>query len=169
MLNHTPDIDGNSGAQEFMDAMSRLFSKAATIEKEPVDTGDGVLLHASEIHLIDMAGRFPEESLSSIALRLGITKGAVSQTVKKLEEKGYLGRSFGEGDNKTVYLRLTDAGKRAFAWHAAYHSLVNGRIEQAVASLGEKDRQNLLDILSTLEKIFDDCPKLRRNVSGKTA
>jgi len=165
MLNHTPDTGCDTGAAEFMDALARLFSKAAQIEREPVDTGDGVLLYTSEIHLIDLAGRFPEDSLSSIALRLGITRGAVSQTVKKLEEKGYLERYNGEGDNKTTFLRLTDAGKKAFAWHEAYHSLVNGRLIQVIASLKKEDRQNALNIFLTLEKIFEDCPELRRNVS----
>jgi DNA-binding MarR family transcriptional regulator len=32
-----------------------------------------------------MAGRYPEEGISQIAARLDITKGAVSQTAKKLE------------------------------------------------------------------------------------
>lgn len=167
MLNHTPDTRDDAGAREFTDAMARLFSKAAQIEKEPVDTGDGVLLYTSEIHLIDMAGRFPGDSMSSIALRLGITKGAVSQTVKKLDAKGYLERSNGEGDNKTTYLRLTDAGKRAFAWHEAYHALVNGKLGQVIASLGKEERQNLLNSLSALENIFDECPEIRRNISKK--
>jgi DNA-binding MarR family transcriptional regulator len=165
MLNHAPEPDRNTGTAEFMDAMTRLFSKAARIEKMPVDTGDGMPLYTSEVHLIDMAGRFPDDSMSSIAMRLGITKGAVSQTVKKLEDKGYIERSTGEGDNKTVYLRLTGRGKKANAWHEAYHARINGRFEQAIASLGNEDRQNLLRILSTLESIFDDCPEIRRNVS----
>lgn len=169
MLNHTPETGCDTGAAEFMDTLARLFSKAARIESEPVDTGDGVLLYTSEVHLIDLAGRFPDDSMSSLALRLGITRGAVSQTAKKLEEKGYLERYNGEGDNKTTYLRLTDAGKKAFAWHEAYHALVNGRLTEVISSLEKEDRKNALDVLLTLEKIFDDCPDLRRKVSEKAA
>jgi transcriptional regulator, MarR family len=57
-----------------------------------VDIGYGDVLSASEIHLIDIAGRYPQEKLSEIATRLGITKGAVTQMVQKLEEKGYVRR-----------------------------------------------------------------------------
>ena len=165
MLNHTPGGGCDAGATEIMDAVARLFSKAAQIEQGPVDTGDGILLYTSEVHLIDMAGRFPQENMSQVASRLGITKGAVSQTVKKLEEKGYLERYTGDGDNKTTYLRLTKAGERAFAWHEAYHALVNGRLMDALASLEKRDRENLLTIFTTLETIFDDCPELRLMVS----
>jgi len=165
MLNHTPGTCYEAGTAELMDTFARLFSKAAEIEREPVDTGDGVLLYTSEVHLIDMAGRFPQENMSLIASRLGITKGALSQTVKKLEVKGYLERYTEDGDKKTTYLRLTEAGKAAFAWHEAYHALVNGRLVQAIASLEKKDRENLMSIFTTLETIFDDCPEIRRKVS----
>ncbi|MCK9579867.1 MAG: MarR family transcriptional regulator [Methanoregula sp.] len=148
-----------------MDTLTRLFNKAATIEREPVDTGDGILLHTSEIHLIDVAGRFPNESMSVLASRLGITKGAVSQTAKKLEEKGYLERINLEGNNKTILIRLTDSGTRAFGWHRAYHAVVNDRIAREVTGLERKDRENIRKILWQIEKIFDDCPDTRRRIT----
>lgn len=172
-----PRDDGcDAGAEEFMDLFARLLTKAALIEQVPVDTGDGVLLYTSEIHLIDMAGRFPKESISALASHLGITKGAVSQTVKKLEKKGYLERINGEGNKKTVLIRLTGSGKRAFDWHRAYHAMVNDRIGRKIARLEGKDRESIRAILSEMEKIFDECQKTRRRItreivrssSGKT-
>lgn len=165
MLNNTAAPSCDAVAEEFMDTLSRLFNKAATIEREPVDTGDGVLLFTSEVHLIDMAGRFPGEGMSALASRLGITKGAISQTAKKLEEKGYLERVNGEGNHKTVFLRLTDAGTRAFGWHRAYHAAVNDRIAGEVASFDTKDRENLLRVLGQIEKIFDTCPETRARIT----
>ncbi|WP_269850917.1 MarR family transcriptional regulator [Methanosarcina horonobensis] len=61
----------------------RILNKAYALEKKPVDMGCGVLLYPSEFHLIEAAGKNPEENLTSIASRLGVTKGAISQTVKK--------------------------------------------------------------------------------------
>ena len=156
---HDPAIDG------FMDTMTRLLAKAALIEKSPVDTGDGVLLYTSEIHLISIAGRFPQESMSAIASRLGITKGAVSQTAKKLEEKGYIERSSGDNDGKTVFIRLTPAGERAFAWHESYHREVNRRLAEAIRAWKPEDRKKMSALLSTLESVFDDCPHLREEIT----
>ncbi|NMB78970.1 MAG: MarR family transcriptional regulator [Methanomicrobiales archaeon] len=167
MLNNLPGAGGNPAAEEFMDTLLRLFNKAALIEREPVDTGDGILLYTSEVHLIDMAGRYPDENLSSIASRLGVTKGAVSQTVKKLEEKGYLERINPEGNNKTVFIRLTQAGLRAFEWHRAYHAVVNERITLEITSLGRTDCETMIAILGQIQKIFDDCPRTREQVTRR--
>ena len=76
----------------------------------------------TEIHLIDIAGRYPKEKLSEIATRLGITKGAVTQMVQKLEEKGYVKRVRSTESKKTVYLDLTSKGLRAFRWHTDLHT-----------------------------------------------
>jgi DNA-binding MarR family transcriptional regulator len=165
MLNNSIMTSCDTDAEMFMDMLTRLFNKAAIIEREPVDTGDGVLLHTSEIHLIDMAGRFPDESMSALASRLGITKGAVSQTAKKLEGKGYLERINFEGNNKTVLVKLTDNGTRAFGWHQAYHAVVNDRIARVISGFGRKDRENIEKILRQMEKIFDDCPETRRRIT----
>lgn len=150
-----------------MDMLARLFSKAGAIEREPVDTGDGVHLYTSEIHLIDMAARYPQEGMSSLALRLGVTKGAVSQTAKKLGEKGYLERVNEEGDNKTVFLRLTGAGQRAYAWHRQYHDAVNSRIAGEFSRFTPDERENILAVLSRLEEVFDSCPETRRMVTER--
>jgi DNA-binding MarR family transcriptional regulator len=164
MSSDLPPDGSDPSAEEFTDLLSRLFNKAAAIERDPVDTGDGVLLHASEVHLLDMAGRFPQESMTALAVRLGITKGAISQTVTKLEEKGYLERMRPEGNNRTVHLRLTAAGLRAFTWHRAYHAIVNRRIARQVAGLDQKERDAIRHLFRELEQVFDDCPEIRQRV-----
>jgi len=165
MLNDSPGNGNDTDADIFFDLWMRLFNKAAMIEREPVDTGDGVLLYTSEVHLIDMAGRFPEASLSTLASRLGITKGAISQTVKKLEEKGYLERINAGGNNKTVLIRLTGTGVRAFTWHRTYHEVINDRIIREMSDLHRKDWDTIRRILMKMEKIFDDCPETRRRIT----
>ncbi|MDV2481168.1 winged helix-turn-helix transcriptional regulator [Methanoculleus sp. Wushi-C6] len=152
-----PD-DRTDPATEFLDRIIRVLNKAAAIEREPVDIGHGVLLYPSEVHLIDVAGRYPEEGVSDLAARLGITKGAVSQTAKKLEEKGYLERVRREGDSKAVLLRLTGRGDEAFAWHRAYHAAVNRRIAEEI---GRDDADRLMAVLARMEEILDECPAVQ--------
>ncbi|MFA5331832.1 MAG: MarR family transcriptional regulator [Methanoregula sp.] len=143
----------------------RLFNKAAAIEHEPVDTGDGVLLYTSEKHLIDTVWRFPQESMSGLASHLGITKGALSQTAKKLEEKGYLERIKAEGNKKTVFLCLLGSGRRAYEWHRAYHAAVHEKIARELSIKEDRDRAYIRIFYLQLERIFDECPKIRRRIS----
>lgn len=167
MLNNDDRTGRVCDTGAFMDRLTRLFNKAAAIEREPVDTGDGVLLHTSEVHLLDMAGRYPQEGMSTLASRLGITKGAVSQTAKKLVEKGYLERMYGEGDSKIVLLRLTRAGQNAYLWHRQYHDLVNSLIAEEFCRLSPGDRQNILAVLARLEAVFDACPENQQIVTQR--
>lgn len=159
--------DSEDAATGIVDAIVRLLNKAAAIERQPVDIGHGVLLHASEIHLIDAIGRHPDESLSSTASRLGVTKGAVSQTAKRLEAKGYLDRANREGDKKTVVLRLTERGQEAASWHRLYHEAVNRRIAGAIAGLGPDAARDLQRILAELEGMLDSCPGVRKTVTER--
>lgn len=66
-----PENDSEQFAHEIVDSLVRIMNKAATIEQQPLDIGHGVLLYASEVHLIDVAGRYPDEGVSQIASRLG--------------------------------------------------------------------------------------------------
>ena len=154
-------------ADEIIDDLVRIMNKAAAIEKEPVDIGHGVLLHPSEVHLIDIAGRYPDEGISRLASRLGITKGAVSQTAKRLEEKGYLERTMREGDRKTVILKLTERGGEAFAWHRTYHGITNRQIAGQLMEMNPRDIRNIRSLFLALETMFDNCPAVRAEVTRK--
>ena len=77
---------------QILETLVRVIQKAAFIDSQPVDLGDGSLLSAGEIHLIDMAGQYPHDTISGLANRLGVTKSAVSQMVQKLVVKGYIDR-----------------------------------------------------------------------------
>jgi DNA-binding MarR family transcriptional regulator len=159
--------DSEEAATEIMDLIVRLLNKAAAIERQPVDIGHGILLHPSEVHLIDAIGRYPNKSVSGVASRLGITKGAVSQTAKRLEAKGYLERTNREGDKKTVILHLTDMGQEALAWHRLYHETVNRRMAEAIAGFGPEDAGNLRRVLTELEGMLDSCPGVRKTVTER--
>lgn len=93
----------------------RILNKAYALEKKPVDMGCGVLLYPSEFHLIEAAGKNPEENLTSIASRLGVTKGAISQTVKKnLKKKDLWKRSAFQEIKKRGRTRTNRVWKGSF-------------------------------------------------------
>lgn len=168
MINNSAKVNSSEIASDVLETMSRILNKAAAIEKEPVDIGHGILLYASEVHLIDMAGRYPEEGISQIAARLGITKGAVSQTAKKLEDKGYIERVKSSMDKKSVFLRLTEHGRDAFHWHSAYHEIVNKGIAEQVSKLSHRDVENVFSILMQMESMLDNCSAVRKKLANSS-
>ena len=169
MLNNSPPPGNGPDSIDIIDQFIRILNKAAAIEKEPVDIGDGILLHASEVHLIEFCARFPDESMTRLSGRLGITKGAVSQTAYRLEKKGYLIRTRQQGDKKTIYLRLTGKGEEAYEWHRAYHERVNSDLEEMLSSLEASDRANIMRVLDQIHDIFNRCGATREEISEKIA
>lgn len=152
---------------ELTDTLIRVIHQSAAIEQIPVDLGHGTLLSASEIHLIDMAGRYPNDNLKSLALRLGVTKGAISQMVKKLEEKGYITRVKAEENKKTVFLSLTISGMEVYTWHTNLHSTMYNLFREEIAKIPDSHIIATIEILSKYEQILVTSMKIRNSTDKK--
>ena len=146
---------------EITDCLIRILNKASAIERDPVDIGLGIPLYTSEVHLIDLVGRFPGETMTSYASRLGVTRGAISQTVKKLEEKGFLQRSPDENNKKNIRLLLTRMGEEAYSWHTAYHEMVQKNLASGLSGMEPGDQRVLESALRKLELVLDSCNTIR--------
>jgi DNA-binding MarR family transcriptional regulator len=96
---------------DIVDLFIRLVNKYNALEKVPVGQGGKSGLYHSERHMLDMIAKRPELNITEHAEALGVTKGAISQTVKKLESKGFIKRLKKGGNDKTVYLELTKLGQ----------------------------------------------------------
>ena len=139
---------------ELNDTLTRVIHRAVEVEQSPVDFGNGTILTASDIHLIDMAGRFPEENLKSLAERLGVTKGAISQMVSKLEGKGYFFRVKRDENKKNVFLELTPEGREIFSWHTELHNRLHQEFLFDVAQVSEQEIQATIGVLRRFEKML---------------
>ena len=78
----------NIQSKEVLHDFIKLANKYNSLEKIPADYGVGKDLYHSERHLLDQIGDYPEKNITELAQFMGVTKGAISQTVKKLETKG---------------------------------------------------------------------------------
>jgi len=135
----------------------RILNKAYALEKKPVDKGHGVLLYPSEFHLIETAGKNPAETLTSMASRLGVTKGAISQMVKKLEKKGVIKKVRIPGNKKDILLELTDFGKEAFEWHKSLHESMETGIRKELEKMSDAEIETVLRVYGHLEGMLDLC------------
>ncbi len=92
-----------------IDLFNRILHLYSVIDKKPKDFGTGDLLYVSEIHAVYLIGSNPEINMTRLAELAGVTRGAVSQMVKRLVSKRYVAK-FKVFNNKEVNLRLTDKG-----------------------------------------------------------
>ncbi len=78
------------------------------------DYGCGRKLFPAEIQGVEIIARWPGLSAKELSLKLGVTKGAVSQLLSRLEKKGLVTKERDLGGTRRFSLRLTALGQTAF-------------------------------------------------------
>lgn len=82
--------------------------------------GSGEYLSMTEIHILTLIADQPGITVSQLAKDWGTTKGAISQTIKKLENKALIYRQKKEGNAKTIHIYTTEKGERLSTAHKMY-------------------------------------------------
>lgn len=102
----------NSELQHLIDQFLKILHLYSVISRKPVDYGTGDLLYFTEIHTISAIGRNREINLSRLSENMGVTRGAISQTVRKLVSKNLVVKD--NTNLKEFSLRLSDKGQAAY-------------------------------------------------------
>ena len=98
-----------------------LLNRVKELEKSPIDFGTGHPLTPSEIHTIEAIGDDPGINGRDLAEKMGVTKGAVSQMVKKLSHRGLIKKARSINNEREVLHLLTQSGWRAYRGHETFH------------------------------------------------
>ena len=98
-----------------------VLEKYTRISKMPFDFGIGEELFPQEIHLISAVAHTGRASVSELARRFGTTKGAASQMVGKLVDKGLLTKRRDPDKGSRLIIEPTDKGRAAHEGHMNFH------------------------------------------------
>lgn len=82
--------------------------------------------------------------LSELNSYLNFTRPNLSQTINKLEDKGYVERVVLKDDRRVTYIRLTENGLRTVT--DGFNDLFS-RLEKISKILGEEDTEKLIDLV----------------------
>ncbi|MCP3898392.1 MAG: MarR family transcriptional regulator [Desulfobacteraceae bacterium] len=144
---------------QFLGRFDRLFhrvlNKMNKLEKKPRYYGTDHLLYGSEIHTIEAIGNNPGINITELASLQGVTKGAISQLIQKLEKKNLIIRMKNMNSDKEVFLKLSDIGARAFRAHDDFHAKVFPELVHALKQVDSKTLDNMELILESIEKFCD--------------
>jgi DNA-binding MarR family transcriptional regulator len=86
--------------------------------------------------------------MSEISRRMMVTGGNITRITDQLTEEGLVTREPSPGDRRSVTVRLTSAGRRAFAAMAERHERW---IIEMFSALSQKDRLQLHGLLAKLK------------------
>jgi DNA-binding MarR family transcriptional regulator len=150
----TPKVILNS-FNRISEQFQRVARKFAVIESLPVTFEDGETYHSAEVHTVALIGRHPDASGTDLASLAGVTRGAISQMLSKLEKRGIIERDHPAENAKEVRARLTDKGRRLFRSHEDHHTRFDRRMLDRFDMMSEREIAFLESVLTSIERYLD--------------
>lgn len=134
----------------------RLAMEFGTIEKRIRTYGVGVAIHEAEIHMIKAVKEAEGIHVTGLAERFGVTKGAVSQLLAKLEKKGLVSKEPDSANLSRLRLKLTPRGEQAYARHEELHALFDSTVENQLGRHPESFTTDLCRFLDSMNAALAD-------------
>lgn len=95
--------------QSLIDRFLNILHLYSVINRKPKDYGTGDMLFFTEIHTISMVGKNRQINMTNLADLMGVSRGAISQTIRKLVSKDLIIKS-NTTNRKEINLRLSEKG-----------------------------------------------------------
>lgn len=125
-----------------------LVNRMVFLEKRHVFRHGELRLHPSELHLLLAVQAEPEANATRLAALLGVTKGAVSQVLKRLEAKGVVLKRVDPAQKNEVTASFTPLGRLALDAFLAEREGSRQRFTQYLDSLPDPEQAVLRRFLA---------------------
>ncbi|MDC7126589.1 MAG: MarR family winged helix-turn-helix transcriptional regulator [Spirochaetales bacterium] len=139
----------------FSQLFERVIHKYNQSENRKLPYGKDLFLTRKEIHTIDAIGRNPDINITGLANFQGVTKGAVSQMIYKLVDKGLVIKHPAPESDAEIRLELTAIGQRAFDIHDNYHKETREEFFNYLGEMPEDDFNKVMEIMMVFEKMVN--------------
>ncbi len=110
--------------------------------------------------MLDIFGDNPDKNLTELAHEIGVTKGAISQIVAKLEKKGAIRRFKEDGNAKEIRIELTDKGREIYGHHKNTNDKTILQVQSILKPYNDDKVQSFMELFQSLEDFLDDTKKL---------
>ena len=141
---------------ELMEQIVRTAADVTVFQEKPrkYNGEDEETLYMREVHFAVALG--PEESItmSEMAERLHVTRGAVTQMADRLERKGYVARAKDPGDKRQTMVSLTEKGRTLRAEHIAYDRRGYRFISEFLEEFSDEDLKKFIRYERAVQELF---------------
>jgi DNA-binding MarR family transcriptional regulator len=140
---------------QLREAYMKVFHQIKKFQRIPVHYGAEKPLYISELAILEVIGYAPGINMTGIAEKHGITKGAASQAVTKLEQKGFLVRCKKEHNKKEVSLKLTMEGEAAFYTFKSFEAQFGKEMFSALDGMTDNQIEALVKFFIALDQAYN--------------
>ncbi len=132
-----------------------IMKLSRKLDQTPKKFGTDKMLSHSEIHLIEIIGDNSDLSVTDISRLLGITKGGVSQSLKRLESKGFSKKTADPDNLSRSIVTLTSKGNTAYWSHKYWHETMDGGFARYMEDLTENELDIIIHFLERIEDFLN--------------
>ncbi len=132
-----------------------LVALANRLERMPRRFGTDETVSSAEMHLLELIGENPGCSVTDLAGLKGITKGAVSQSLKRMEAKGLVRKTESPENLSRCRVLLTGKGETAFDAHQQWHRTMDGGFKEYMRRLGPEQIGFIDDFMTRVLKFLE--------------
>lgn len=133
----------------------RIVSKISNLDRKIRYYGTDHPLYEAEIHMIKSIKENEGIHVTGLADMLGVTKGAVSQIIMKLEHKGMIIKDTDPRNLSRLVLRLTSKGETAYLHHEKLHQKYDELFNVVLENATEEKKTFLKNFLNSLDEQID--------------
>ena len=144
-----------SRALKLAETFLRIVQKVIENQKRPRHFGIPEKLYPAEIHTVMTIGNHENVHASELARLMGITRGAVSQMIVKLEKKGLIEKTVDQENATRFLVTLTNKGKIAYYAHEQFHEEMDAPLFDYIDQLSDDEYDFANDFLQRLEDMVD--------------
>ena len=148
-------MSGSTAFEDMLDLLDQVLTKAGSIHSAAHDFGTGVPLYKTEIHTIRAIGENQGINVTQLAELMGVTKGAESQTIKKLVRKKLVEKTPAHDNAREILLGLTDLGWTGFYNHERFHMEMYDTLSDYFGNELKPKLETYIVVMSELNKILD--------------
>ena len=150
--------------EQLMTILDGVLTKTETLHAPSNDFGTGIPIYRKEIHTLQAIGRHSKINITRLAEQMGVTKGAISQTIAKLIKKGMVRKQYAQGSKKEVILELTDLGWTGFHNHEKFHMDMLNIARQHFGNQLKKKIKIFKTVMTDLNAILDEYEKRKKTI-----
>ena len=131
-------------------ALLSLVNQFYMLERQCRNFGTDVEIHLAEIQMIMTIHNAQGIHVNGLAEKLGITKGSVSEMLRKLERKGLVRKEKDPLKMTRLNIYLTDKGLLAHQNHICLHQKLDNLVLEAAAEHGPELLKSFTSLLNDI-------------------
>lgn len=131
-------------------ALLSLVNQFYKLERQCRNFGTDVEIHLAEIQMIMTIHNAQGIHVNGLAQKLGITKGSVSEMLRKLERKGLVHKEKDPLKMTRLNIYLTDKGLLAHQNHICLHQKLDNLVLEAAAEHGPELLKSFTSLLNDI-------------------